>query len=409
MNDTTDVTSDVRSDVHVIGGGLAGLTAAAFAARAGYSVTVHESRNRLGGRATTDDHAGFRFNQGPHALYRGGMAEGVLDRLGIRPAASPPPIAGSRAVLGGELHLLPVGPGSLLRTGLLGARDKAQLGTLLARLPRFDPTRYADQTVEQLVDGLTDRPRARAVIHTLLRVATYSNVPEHLSADVALTQLQLAVANGVVYVHGGWERLVGAVAERAGARIVTGERLTELPDAPAVIVAAGGPEAAAALTGHPFDPGVPAGASVLDLGLSAAPPHDFAVGVDDARYLSNHGGYVGVPDGRHSVSLAAYLRHVETSVTRDELRAFARTAGVGDDLVAEERYLHHMTVVSAVATAERGGLPGRPPVAVPDRPGVFVAGDWVGSRGHLADAVLASAEEAAHAAVQHLARRPVVR
>src|SRR5688572_20876568 len=51
-----------RNEIHVIGAGLAGLTAAAFVARAGVPVVVHETRNRLGGRATTDDRGGFRFD-----------------------------------------------------------------------------------------------------------------------------------------------------------------------------------------------------------------------------------------------------------------------------------------------------------------------------------------------------------
>ena len=59
--------------------------------------------------------------------------------------------------------------------------------------------------------------------------------------------------------------------------------------------------------------------------------------------------------------------------------------------------------------AAGGGLAGRPGVAVPDRPGTFVAGDWVGPEGHLADAVLASARAAALAAVAHRERLPVVR
>jgi len=41
---------------------------------------------------------------------------------------------------------------------------------------------------------------------------------------------------------------------------------------------------------------------------------------------------------------------------------------------------------------------GRPPVAVPGRPGVHVAGDWVGPRGLLADAALSSGAEAGRAA-----------
>ncbi len=68
-----------------------------------------------------------------------------------------------------------------------------------------------------------------------------------------------------------------------------------------------------------------------------------------------------------------------------------------------------MTTVSAIATAASGGLAGRPPVAVPDRDGVFVVGDWVGPTGHLADAVLASARTAADAAIAHLSTRRRVR
>ena len=39
-------------------------------------------------------------------------------------------------------------------------------------------------------------------------------------------------------------------------------------------------------------------------------------------------------------------------------------------------------------------------MAVPDRPGLFVAGDWVGPVGMLADAAVASGYEAARQAVR---------
>ena len=401
MNDT--------AQVHVIGGGLAGMAAAAFLARAGHGVTVHESRNRLGGRGTTDERDGFRFNQGPHALYRGGPAEEVLGRLGVRTPGTTPAIDAAQAMIGGHLELLPTGPVSMLRTGLLGARDKVEIGRLLSRLPRLDATAYAGHTVDRLLDELTTRPRSRQLARALVRLTSYADLPGDLSGDVAIVQLQLALSNGVSYLHGGWERLVDQLAATPGIRIERGERLEELPDAPAVIVAVGGPEATAALTGCDHGPAVAAEASVLDLGLDRPPAHDFVLGIDEARYLSNHGAYVGTPAGRHSVSLAAYLGRDEQSVAQEDLRRFARRAGFDDDAVVVERYLHRMTVVSAVATAERGGLAGRPPVTVADRPGVFVAGDWVGPRGHLLDAVLASAESAAQAAATHLARRPAVR
>ena len=52
----------------------------------------------------------------------------------------------------------------------------------------------------------------------------------------------------------------------------------------------------------------------------------------------------------------------------------------------------------ALPSPRTGGLAGRPGVAVPSAAGVFVAGDWVGERGLLLDAALASAESAATAA-----------
>ncbi|MEJ7719336.1 MAG: FAD/NAD(P)-binding protein [Ilumatobacteraceae bacterium] len=56
----------------VVGGGLAGLTAAATLARDGRSVVVIEGASQLGGRARTRHHDGFDLNLGPHALYIGG-------------------------------------------------------------------------------------------------------------------------------------------------------------------------------------------------------------------------------------------------------------------------------------------------------------------------------------------------
>src|SRR5687767_7321829 len=72
----------MKPNTTVIGGGLAGLTAATLLARSGRSVTLHE-KSQLGGRARTQDEHGALFNQGPHALYRGGRAMQVLKQLGI--------------------------------------------------------------------------------------------------------------------------------------------------------------------------------------------------------------------------------------------------------------------------------------------------------------------------------------
>jgi hypothetical protein len=59
------------------------------------------------------------------------------------------------------------------------------------------------------------------------------------------------------------------------------------------------------------------------------------------------------------------------------------------------RTLPLMTVTHALPVTDKDGLRGRPGIDVTGYSGVYLAGDWVGSRGQLADAAAASAEEAA--------------
>jgi hypothetical protein len=76
-------------------------------------------------------------------------------------------------------------------------------------------------------------------------------------------------------------------------------------------------------------------------------------------------------------------------------------------LVVQRRFLPHMTVLGAGADAARGGLAGRPKVAATGVGGVYLAGDWVGREGWLADASLASARRAAEALTTRLAAERV--
>lgn len=390
-----------KPNIAVIGGGLAGLTAAAYVARAGHGVTVYETRNRLGGRATTDEHQGFRLNQGPHALYLGGAAEQVLSELGIDPKGGRPPVKGAMW-RDGTLYTAPAGLGTLLRTRLFGLRAKAEFGALLVRLPKLDPTDYADLTVRQWAESETDRAEIVDVLLALARLATYVNAPDDLSADAAITQLQLAVGSGVRYIDGGWATIVTALRDRPGIEVVIGAPVDELPEADAVIVANGSPEAAAKLIGCAFAIGPPAETAVLDLGVSVPPACDFAIGIDQPYYCSNHSRAAALaPSGQHLVSVAKYLSTGE-SASKYELMAFARAAGISEDAVVYQRYLHRMAAVTAIPVAELGGFRGRPTVEVSDQPAIFVAGDWVGPQGHLADAVFASARQAARLAMARL-------
>ena len=258
------------------------------------------------------------------------------------------------------------------------------------------------------------RERVAAVVHAVVRLTSYVNAPDELSADVAVVQLQRGLADGVVYLD---QRMAADSSiwwplpwSTPADRFAPDTGPLRLPDAPAVIVAVGGPAAVSALVGHEYPAAIPSFVSSLDLGLRQVPPHRFVIGVDEPIYLSDHGRPAGMtPHGAASVSLAEYLDAGRRTGPSPARGVRPTRAGIAADDVVEARYLHRMTTVTAIATAAAGGLAGRADAPVPDRPGVFVVGDWVGRRGHLADAVLASAEHAATAAVRHVERRTVLR
>src|SRR5215211_5820568 len=94
------------TDVVIVGGGLAGLSAATWLARAGRSVTLFERAEHLGGRAITRERAGHLFNLGPHAIYRAGVGMQLLHDLGVQFTGRSPELEGA-VVAGGRLEVLP--------------------------------------------------------------------------------------------------------------------------------------------------------------------------------------------------------------------------------------------------------------------------------------------------------------
>jgi phytoene dehydrogenase-like protein len=440
---------DERCDVVVVGAGLAGLAAAATAAGAGASTLVLDGHH-AGGRASTDERGRYRFNRGAHALYQGGEATAVLARLGVTAPGAPPPAAGARGRLGDRVDVLPANTATLLRSRLLGVRGKVALARFLAGVKKWRPGDVAGLTIGQWLDGFHLPEDARRLALLLVRTTTYLNDEHHVSADVAAGQIQTALANGVLYLDGGWASLIdglAAAARRNGAEIRTGAAVTSVTgpagangaphaggtglavsdaagrgggpasgvaavtvvaggrqiEAGAVVLAAGTPEADAALLG-----GRPAGwtglgpeaeASCLDLGLRRGLTHPVLFGIDPPIYLVDHAPSAKglAPEGGGLVHVLRYLTLGEDTpadALRASLEEHARLAGVDPADVEEERFLRRMTVVGATPTPATGGLAGRPGIDSTGLAGVFVAGDWVGPRGWLADCTLSSGEAA---------------
>src|ERR1044071_4255413 len=124
-------------DALVVGGGVAGLTAAAFIARSGKRVKLFEQSHALGGRARTKTQDGFYFNIGPHALYRGGRGISVLGEIGVRPSGHVPAVSGAFAIKNNQKHTFPSGMMSLLTTGLFGLPARLEAMRWLASLAKF--------------------------------------------------------------------------------------------------------------------------------------------------------------------------------------------------------------------------------------------------------------------------------
>jgi phytoene dehydrogenase-like protein len=407
-------------DVVVVGAGLAGLTAAARAATTGCRVVVIDGRSP-GGRARTDDRQGFRFNQGPHALYKAGPGASVLRRLGLTPTGGRPALEAATAWRDGKLWPLPFTASGLLTTRLLNGRDKAQVARFFASVAATRSDRLAGMSAAAWLASLDLRADALQLVTALTRVATYASNLELLSADAAARQNQLALRGGVSYLDGGWQTLVDGLVRRAtenGVSVVSGcgvkgldahgrDWIVHTGDgelrAASVILAVGDPVATRHLL--PVDPGwdggVDATAACLDLGVRRPPRHRIAFGFDEPLYLSTHCPPAQLaPPGSAVVHVMRYGAR-SSDLDRPQLETLAKRAGVDEADVVTHRFLHRMVVAHRLPQPGLG-LKGRPSVQVPGLRGLFVAGDWVGPVGLLADASLVSAEAAAVAAMANI-------
>jgi phytoene dehydrogenase-like protein len=417
-----------QHEVVVVGAGLAGLTAAATVADAGARVTVLEAREHAGGRARTAHVDGFLLNQGAHALYRGGPAWAALTDFGIHPRGNPPDASHAQAVRADNtLAPLPANVRALATSPLLHARGKLQLATILARAQHLADTVEPGTSLQQWIDRRSNDVAVRAVLRLLLRTATYCAELDRLDAAAGLRQLAQVVAHGVVYLDGGFQQLVDALHAVADSRGVVTRTTAKVDaieardgrvivrtaagdlDADAVVHAAGGPvdvdrvlHGASTTVRGWAEREQPVHASALDLALRALPdPRQRVVfGLDEPLYFSVHTPAARlVTDGPGEVAHLLWYGDTDHD-PRPRLEGLLDRVQPGwRDEVVDARYGRRL-VVAHGRPLPGSGCAGRPPVEVPDVPGLFVAGDWVGPEGLLTDAVMASGRAAGRAAAR---------
>ncbi|MGE0769841.1 MAG: phytoene desaturase family protein [Hyphomicrobiaceae bacterium] len=412
-----------RPAIAIIGGGLAGQIAALSVTRSGGRAVLFEATSRLGGRAQTQVVDGFCLNQGPHALYLGGALHAALREFGVEVTGRGPDLANALALWNGQTHRFPLRQAEHAVQPL----DVSETAALRMFFQEMSANSQLGRGVG-LQDVLAPLPsKVRVIVNALVRLSTYIHAPADVDGKAALDQLRLSSA-GTIYVDGGWRVLVDGLSNamiKAGVVINTGESVVRVtsqggacrvalrgdrtqnyaatilalsPKSAANVLATSGVLGAVAATARPVR------LMSLDLALSglSTAAANFALGFDEPTYLSVHSAASTLaPQGGAVVHVARYLAPDEPP-TRNH---FAEIESVADTLhpgwrthVVHERRLSGAIVAHDFPRWTNAGQ--RAAGCVSDTPGVFLAGDWVGHVGMLADAAAASSGAAATAALE---------
>lgn len=296
-------TTPAPSTVTVIGGGLAGITAALRLADAGYRVSLLEARPRLGGLThsfrRTVDGEDLWVDNGQHVFLRCCTAyRGLLDRLGVtdlvelqprldvtvRSEASSRVGRLRRGTLRPPLHLA----GALARYPWLSPVAKARLLPAVVALGRLD--REAPEADRRSFGGWLrahgQGPRAVEALWDLIGVATLNATAERASLALAATVFQLGLLDTPDAADIGWSRvplqqLHGDAAARAlaaaGVEVRTGARVSTLAgiESDAVVLAVPPDQARRLLPPAALD-------------LAGAEDEDWVAGLGSAPILNLH-------------------------------------------------------------------------------------------------------------------------
>jgi phytoene dehydrogenase-like protein len=381
------------NEITVIGGGVAGLTAAITCAEGGARVRLFEAHGELGGRARSSDGA-YMANLGPHAIYEGGVLAQWLRARGLMPPLARPLLTGVRFHYEGEIHRTP--PLSMIPPGL---RLRGRMAPV-------------NQSFRSWVTDHSDA-RTADLASSLAGVYTFYHDPGELSAAFVWERTQrllLTPRPPARFPIGGWTSLVEALERHArslGVSIVTGERVDALPSRP-VIVALELRDARGLLGDETLE--WPSGRTVcLDFALTERRGDPWVVSdLESASWIERYSAQDSTvaPAGEQLVQAQMPIRPDE-----DVEGANARLERILD--AAFEGWRERTTWRRRQVMDGRSGALDLPGSTWRDRPAiergddVFLCGDQVAAPGCLAEVSFASAIEAGTRAVERAGARPL--
>ncbi len=114
---------------------------------------------------------------------------------------------------------------------MLTLGEKWQLATIFSRLPKIDSQALKEETVNHWLNTDVRSPVVKAVLAAFIRLSSYCNNLDEMSAGAALAQLNLTL-KGVLYLDHGWGTMVKALADKASSKVkvVLGAEINRLQE-----------------------------------------------------------------------------------------------------------------------------------------------------------------------------------
>ena len=373
------------SRVTIVGGGLAGLTAAIACAEGGVAVRLLEAHESLGGRARSAD-GPYKANLGPHVLYKDGSFWGWLAERDLLPAYANPPLGGIRFRWQGTARRIPP-----LAAAPSVLRLRGRKASVEADFRTWATSHAGERTAEML--------SAAAGVYT------FHHDPGSLSAAFVwghTVRVLLSPPPTARYLIGGWGALVSSLERRArelGVEIETGHRVETLPTAP-LIVATELEQARALLGDDSLE--WPSGNTVcLDLGLSRRRGDPFVVSdLDEAGWVERFSAPDPslAPDGEELVQAPMPVRPggstEQTGLRRERLLDASLP-----EWRTRETWRRRQAMKGRTGPLDMPGASWRDRPAIDRGDGVFLAGDMVAAPGLLSEVAWASGVEAGRLAL----------